>query len=238
MNETFSQPLVSVIVPVLNAARFLGDALASVDAQTYAPFEVIVVDGPSTDETPRIAQSFARVRYMQQSGVGMWNAVNEGMDAARGEFVAMISSDDLWDENKLQLQVEYLRDHPDTRHVFGLTKFVLIEGETPPRAFRTELFHGEHLAILLESLLARKTLFERVGRFDETFRMASDVDWFARLENLHEPRGVIPRVLTYKRIHAHNLSSEPTLSKTFNHELLAMMRAQVLRQRAGSVQDE
>jgi len=192
------------------------------------------VDGPSTDQTPRIAQAFPRVRYMQQTGAGMWNALNEGLDAARGEFVAMISSDDLWDSEKVKLQVEYLLAHPQIEYTLGLTRFVLIEGETAPVAFRPELFEGAREALLLEVFLARKALFDRVGKFDESLRIASDVDWFARLAHLNVPRAILPRVLLQKRIHAHNLSTEPSLSRTINHEILAAMRNQMLRRRAVS----
>jgi glycosyltransferase involved in cell wall biosynthesis len=233
-----SQPLVSVVIPVLNAARFLREALASVNAQTYPSLEIIVVDGPSTDETPHIAQSFPRVQYMQQMGVGMWNAVNQGIDAAWGEYIAMISSDDIWTPAKVQLQVEYLLNHPETDYVLGLTRFVLIEGETPPSAFRAELFRGERLAIVLEAMLARKALFERVGRFDESLKIASDVDWLARLANLNVTRGIIPRVLLQKRIHANNLSTAPSEGKTFQHEVLSAMRSQMQRQRSKNAQNE
>lgn len=232
MTNVSTLPRVSVVIPVLNAARFLGEALASVEAQTYAPLEIIIVDGPSTDDTAAIARSFPRVHYLQQTGTGMWNALNEGLDAARGEFVAMISSDDLWFPQKIELQVAYLLAHPDVDYTLGLTRFVLIEGETVPAAFRPELFQEPRLAILLEVLLARKTLFERVGKFDESLRIASDVDWFARLTNLNATRAVIPQVLLQKRIHAHNLSTEPTLAQEFNHELLSAMRNQMLRRRA------
>lgn len=227
-----TQPLVSVIVPVLDAERFLGDALASIEAQTYAPLEIIVVDGPSTDGTERIARSFPRVRYFRQSGKGMWNAVNDALEAARGEFVAMISSDDLWMPDKVRLQVDYLRDHPASGYVLGLTKFILIEGETPPRAFRPELFQGEHAAILLEVLLARKSLFDRVGKFDETLFVISDVDWFARLANLHDPGGTVPQVLLHKRIHANNLSSAVSSGKTYQREMLSALRMQMQRRKS------
>lgn len=205
--------------------------MESVEKQTYAPLEIVVVDGPSTDGTARLAQSFPRVHYLRQSGAGMWNALNEGLGQARGEFVAIISADDLWVPDKVQVQVNYLLAHPDAQYTFGLTKFVLIEGETPPRAFRTELFQGAREAILLEVLLARRGLFERVGKFDESLRVVSDVDWFARLTNLNAPHAVIPRVLLQKRIHAHNLSTEPSLSAAFNHEILVAMRSQMQRHR-------
>lgn len=231
METTSTHPLVSVIIPVLNAERFLGDALQSVQQQTYAPLEILVVDGPSMDATARIAHSFPRVRYLRQTGTGMWNALNEGLDAAQGEFIAMLSSDDLWAPEKLQLQVEYLSRHPETGYVRGLTRFVLVEGETPPRSFRTELFQGEHEAILLEVLLARKSLFERVGKFDESLFVISDVDWFARLANLNDPGGTIPRVLLHKRIHADNMSSAPSSGKSYQREMLTAMQRQIQRHR-------
>ncbi len=227
-----TRPLVSVIVPVLNAERFLNDALQSVHVQTYPTLEIVVVDGPSTDATPHIAQSFPRVRYLRQQAKGMWNALNEGLDAAKGEFVSMISSDDVWVPEKVELQVEALLRDPACDYAMGLTKFVLIEGETPPRAFRQELFVGARKAVLLEVLLARKELFGRVGKFDESLKVASDVDWFARLANLAAPEAFIPRILLYKRIHANNLSTAPDLGKMINHEILSAMRNQMHRQRA------
>jgi glycosyltransferase involved in cell wall biosynthesis len=166
----------------------------------------------------------------------MWNAVNEGLAVAAGEYIAMISSDDLWVSDKLELQVAYLQAHPDIEYTLGLTKFILIEGETAPPAFRTELFEGEHPAILLEVLLARKTLFDRVGKFDESLRVASDVDWFARLVALNASHVILPQILLKKRIHGGNLSTEPTLGKTFNHEILTAMRNQILRRRAERAQ--
>jgi glycosyltransferase involved in cell wall biosynthesis len=225
-----SKPLVSVLVPVLNAARFLPEALASVNAQTYAPLEIIVVDGPSTDDTARIAQSFPRVRYLRQTGVNMFNALNEGLEAARCEYIAMISGDDLWTPGKLQMQVEHLQRHPETDCVFGLTKHVFLDGEIP-HGFRTEFLQGEHAAMYLEAMLVRKTVFEHVGKFDETLRQASDTDWFARFSHLNLRRDFIPRVVLSRRMHATNLSH--TLGGNLYHELLVATRAQTVRHRAG-----
>lgn len=224
-----SQPLVSVLIPVLNAARFLRDALASVNAQTYAPLEIIVVDGRSTDETAQIAQAFPRVRYLQQTGVNMYNALNEGLDVARGEYIAMISGDDIWMPDKLVTQVEYLHRHPETDCIFGLTRHVLLDGEIP-RGFRTEFLQGEHEAMYLEAMLVRKSAFDRVGRFNETFHQASDTDWFARFAHLKLRRDFIPRVLLFRRMHATNLSH--TLGGNLYHELLVATRAQTLRHRS------
>lgn len=221
-------PLVSVLVPVLNAARFLPDALASVHAQTYTALEIIVVDGPSSDETAQIARAFPRVRYLRQTGFNMFNALNEGLEAAHGDYIAMISSDDLWEPDKLQMQVEYLRNHPQIDCVFVSTKYVLIDGEIPS-GFRTEFLQGEHRAMYLEAMLARKNLFERVGKFDETYRQASDTDWFARLAHSGISSDFIPRVLLVRRMHSKNLSH--TADGNLYRELLTVTRAQTLRRR-------
>lgn len=74
-----SLPPISVIIPVFNSARFLPEALASIAAQTLAPLEIILVDGPSTDETPAIIRAIPNTVYLRQTGKNMWNALNEAL---------------------------------------------------------------------------------------------------------------------------------------------------------------
>src|SRR3954451_23570366 len=105
-------PLVSVIIPVHNGAKYLRAALESVFAQTYSPFEVIVVDDGSVDESGVIAQSFNDVRYIHQANQGVAAARNNGIGAARGEFLAFLDQDDLWTTEKLKLQMGYLMKDP------------------------------------------------------------------------------------------------------------------------------
>jgi glycosyltransferase involved in cell wall biosynthesis len=102
-------PLVSVIVPVRDGERFLADALRSVLAQDYRPFEIIVMDGHSKDRTEQIARSFAKVRFLTQPGKGLPNAYNSAIAAARGEWVAFLECDDLWTPEKLTVQIHYMR---------------------------------------------------------------------------------------------------------------------------------
>src|SRR3982074_3555445 len=102
-------PLVSVIVPVYNGERFLAETLQSIINQQYRPLELIVIDDGSTDQTARIATSVSEVRYFYQRNQGVANARNAGLAAARGELIAFLDADDLWQPNKLSLQVEYHR---------------------------------------------------------------------------------------------------------------------------------
>src|SRR5262245_28086013 len=96
---------ISVIIPCYNAAPFLGETLDSIRAQTYSPLEVIVIDDGSTDDSHVIAESFGHpVRVIRQANQGESIARNRGIDEAKGEWIALLDADDLWNQNKLQRQ--------------------------------------------------------------------------------------------------------------------------------------
>ncbi|QJE73739.1 glycosyltransferase family 2 protein [Aerophototrophica crusticola] len=109
-----SSPLVSVIVPAYNAAPTLRETLESALAQTYGNLEIIVVDDGSRDATPDIVRELAardpRVRLIQQPNGGCPIARNTALNAARGEYVASLDGDDLWQRDKIELQVRSLEE--------------------------------------------------------------------------------------------------------------------------------
>ena len=93
-----------------NGAAFVGDALDSVFAQTYAPIEVIVVDDGSEDDTAGVvARRAPAARLIRQSRKGPAEARNAGVAAASGEYLAFLDADDLWIPDKLACQVDYLK---------------------------------------------------------------------------------------------------------------------------------
>src|SRR5512143_4014499 len=113
-----SEPLVSVVMPVYNGARYLRQALESALNQTYRPLEIIVVDDGSTDETSAILAEFgSRIRAIRQKNPGSAAARNAALQAAHGEIIAFLDADDLWLPQKLEVQVAYLRAHPDVELV-------------------------------------------------------------------------------------------------------------------------
>jgi glycosyltransferase involved in cell wall biosynthesis len=107
--------MVSIIIPSFNRADIIGDTLQSVLGQTYSNFEIIVVDDGSTDDTAATVGSFAdeRIRYFYKPNGGLSAARNSGLDRARGEFIAFLDSDDVWESWKLEAQMRIFEKHAD-----------------------------------------------------------------------------------------------------------------------------
>ncbi|MFM6456289.1 MAG: glycosyltransferase family 2 protein, partial [Planktothrix sp.] len=115
-----SSPQVSVIIPVYNGERYISQAIDSVLSQTDSNYEIIIVDDGSTDNTHQIIQHYIEkcqdldlIRYIFQSNQGVAAARNQGIQIAKGEFIALLDQDDVFLPEKLAHQVAYFQTHPD-----------------------------------------------------------------------------------------------------------------------------
>lgn len=223
-------PLVSVIMVVKNGARFLTEALHSVFAQSYEPMEVLVVDGHSVDATAAIAQAYPGVRYLLQSGHGIAHAYNQGINAALGAYVAFLSHDDRWAPQKLHSQIRLMEAQPQVQYSVTRGKFFLEPGCTYPPGLPLARVQGTPVLYVMETLVARRSLFQTVGLFDPQLSTAEDVDWFARANDLGITKAVIDEVLLYKRLHDQNLSA---YAQENTHNLLAALHRSVQRKQTG-----
>lgn len=221
---------VSVIIPVKNGQRFLRSALDSVVSQTYRNYEIIVIDGGSSDKTAEIARSYEGVRYIYQTVQGLSQAYNMGISAARGKLIAFLAHDDVWTSEKLSVQVDYLITHPDIQYTIARVKFFLEPGFPFPPGFRKELLDNDHVGRILETLVARKSLFDVIGNFDTHVEISMDVDWFIRANDRAVPMAVLPRVLLYRRVHDANTSLQLEINNSrYNEEMLKLLRRSVHR---------
>ena len=117
---------VSVIIPTYNRADFLVETLESVFSQTVPPYEVLVVDDGSTDETEAVMGSWSdRLRYVRQENQGVAVARNFGLRLARGEWVAYLDSDDLWTPEKIERDQETHERHPTAQVLYGGSRRML-----------------------------------------------------------------------------------------------------------------
>jgi glycosyltransferase involved in cell wall biosynthesis len=201
-------PLVSVIVPAFNHAQYVEAALASVFTQAHRPLEVIVVDDGSTDGTAAALKTYAdRVILLRQANAGPASARNTALARARGEFLAFLDADDLWHPAKLGRQLERFVQHPHLEvSVCRVENFWDGDPAEEPARLAERQQAKVMDGIVMQALVARRALFERVGGFDPQFRMGEDTDWYVRAGE----RGAIseywPEVLGYRRVHARNLT--------------------------------
>lgn len=147
--------LVSTIIPVYNRAAMLCEAVASVLAQTYRPIEIVIVDDGSTDDTASIADELGRmhpeeIRVLHQSNTGPGLAREAGRQAARGEFIQYLDSDDLLLPEKFERQVAGLRDHPECGVSYGKTRFGKRDERAADVAWKRT---GEEIASMFPSFL-------------------------------------------------------------------------------------
>lgn len=193
---TAAQELVSIVVPVYNSERFLAETVASVLAQSYRTWELLLVDDGSTDRSAEIMQSLAAqrpdaIRCLAQPGghCGVNAARNFGARNARGNLLAFLDSDDVWLPDKLEEQVTILEAHPEAGLVYGHSEYwrdwetdseACEPNSIPPLSpanrlyWPPELFAGSYPlgawgAPCPSSFLVRRAAFEHVGGFDECF---------------------------------------------------------------------
>jgi len=225
-------PFVSIVIAVRNAEQFLRQALDSIAAQEFQDYEIIVVDDHSTDDTRAIAAFYPRTKIVDQEGTGFAQAWNLGIDAARGDVIAFLDSDDIWPPHSLAARVQLLASDPGIDCVIGRVKFFMEDGYSIPRAFRPELLNASRVAYMAGTAMLRRRVFDTMGKFEENWKIASDIVWFWKLRNSGARINLVDDVLLQKRIHSSNLSNIAATMPIYREELLAFAKELVLRKRS------
>lgn len=226
----FKDSEVSVIIPVYNGETFLLEALESIKRQTYQPLEIIIVDDGSTDDTAKVAKTFqGNVIYSYQVNHGPAAARNKGLRMAQGDVIAFLDADDLWSENKLEVQLLQLENDSAVEIVLGHTKRMWAK----PGTHNYDRFTEPELALKLDSCLVRRSVFDKVGHFDESLRCCEDWDWFLRARELGVSFVTHAEVMAYYRRHDRNL----TLQKEINDKYFAIVIKRSLERRRKQKRD-
>ena len=224
------RPSISVVIPAYNAARFLAATLESVLAQSYPVSECIVVDDGSVDSTADIVGEFeARVTLLSQTNQGVAAARNRGVLEATSKLIAFCDADDVWRQDKLELQVQALAEDLEVSAVF--CGVVIVDAELEPidepptpdfpsLDLRSIIHHraGGVPPAVASTLLARRDTLIAVGLYDGTFSDAADWDLVVRLRKVGPFVGTTERT-TFYRDHEAAMSGQVRLRAADNRQL-------------------
>jgi glycosyltransferase involved in cell wall biosynthesis len=213
-------------MPAYNAAAHIRTALESALAQDYEPFEVVVVDDGSTDETAEIVKSFPGVVYVRQENQGPAAARNTAVAHSRGEFVANLDSDDLLPPTRLSVQASYLLEHPEVGAVFGRQEWL-----NAPEWMARDAVYGDLDGIPLSSIMLRREVFDELGGYDTTFVQGEDMDLVVRMRERGFAYAVLPDIVLHRRHHETSLTRGRQWSQ---QPLLRSLHAKLERERQRS----
>jgi glycosyltransferase involved in cell wall biosynthesis len=182
------RPLISIITPSLNRARFIREAIQSVEDQHYPSVEHIVVDAVSTDGTLDILHEFPHLRVISEPDQGMYDAINKGIKIAQGEWIGLLNADDLYPPGSLKQVLDVVTQNPGIQVINGgFVVFETIENErkivrTSPSIdadkFWYRIVRGSTTP---NSWFIRRSIYERYGLYDSRYRYSADREMIMRL---------------------------------------------------------
>jgi glycosyltransferase involved in cell wall biosynthesis len=234
------RPLVSVVIPVYNHEAYVARAIESVLAQTYRNLQVIAIDDGSTDGSMAVLRSFddPRLEVLHQRNRGAHHTLNRGIRLARGQYISVLNSDDVYDRGRLARFVAICERKPKVAACFSHIDIIdgkgrvvgHIDGPSHNPSWRPpgrssgdrhdpliDLLGGNYLATT-SNLFCRRSIVTALGPF-RSFRYAHDFDFFARLCSKHEIE-MVERPLLLYRTHATNTIKENQAATHFEHALV------------------
>ena len=216
-------PLISVVMSVYNGQRYLDQAVRSILAQTLEDFEFLAVDDGSRDSSLRILKQWerkdSRVKALACPHRGIVPAVNEGLTAAQGEFIARMDSDDVAMPNRFQLQIDRMRHDEDVVLVGGAYELIDSAGRLLRRMYTpldNETIQKQMLAgtppINQPLVMIRRNAIDQVGMYKPEFEASEDVDLFLRLGEIGR-LVCLPQILQQYRIHSGSISEQKQMTQ-------------------------
>jgi glycosyltransferase involved in cell wall biosynthesis len=201
------QPLVSIVTPSFNQARYLEATIQSVLAQEHARIEYLIVDGGSTDGSVEIIRKYQErlAWWVSEPDQGQTDAINKGFARARGEILAWLNSDDTYLPSAVSRAVDFLQSQPQVGLVYGDANFINEAGRVIGRfpAAQTDLprLRRGYVHIPQQAAFFRASLWRAVGPLDPSFYFAMDYDLWTRLAGRAELR-YLPGTLANFRLHS------------------------------------
>jgi glycosyltransferase involved in cell wall biosynthesis len=191
---------VAVIVPVRNGRAFIGEALESILGQSVRPYEILVIDDGSTDDTATEVRRFSGVTYMNQEALGQSAARNHGARLASASHLSFLDADDVWTARKLELQLAAMEADPTLEVVSGR----MVQFRTGEKGHRV-ICSQPSTAHLPGLMLMTRSAFWRVGPYATQWPVGETIDWWARAREAGVRSMAIEDIVLMRRLHQRNL---------------------------------
>lgn len=196
-------PLITIITVVYNGEDHIAQTLLSLKVQKYKNIEHIIIDGQSSDATPAIISKTAPffTRVIREPDNGLYDAMNKGIDAASGDVIAFLNSDDWYNESTIKNAAACFDSNPNLKLVYGNIKKWDSQnnpaGHVGSKELRSDLMSTpfSHPACF-----ARKEVFKEIGKFDTSFEIVADYDWMLRFKTAKLPYEYSPTIETNFRL--------------------------------------
>ena len=224
MSERGDGMAVSIAIPAYNAERFIGEALASVFAQSYPVAEVVVVDDGSSDATADVAAADPRVRVLRQPNAGIGITRSRAVAATRGELIVTLDADDLLTPGSIECRVRALEADPGLAIAFGHVRHFTESADGAPVAL-----DQAQPSPVIGGMLIRRAAYERVGPFASGLQVAEALDWLLRAREQGLREVTVQDQVLWRRVHGANNSS---VNRASLSEFPRALKASLDRRRA------
>lgn len=218
---------ISVIIPSYNHEKYIKQAINSVLNQTYQNFEIIILDDCSKDKTKKILKNYKdeRIKILyNQTNIGAVNTLNNLIDLANGEYIALLNSDDYWEKTKLEKQIDLMEKNKEIAACFTWADFVdnhnklivenkknIFQKENRKQEEWLRFFFDYGNCLCHPSVMIRKKVYDEIGKYNKIYRQLPDYEFWIRLikkYNIH----IIEENLTHFRIIENNEKNTSYLS--------------------------
>jgi glycosyltransferase involved in cell wall biosynthesis len=212
MNARSAAPTITVITPCLNSARYIGEAIESVAEQRYANVEHIVADGGSTDGTLEILSRYPHLKILAGPDEGVYSALNRALQAAKGEIIGILNSDDCYARDALSTVGDYFSENASMAVAGDAVSF---RGASNAAGDEVARFSGAGEDLLYHATLGnpsmnawffRAAVFAQIGAFDASYRVAGDREFMLRLACSGLRCAQISKLIYRYRIHPGSLT--------------------------------
>ena len=181
LKKTQKEPLLTIITVVLNQEKYLDQTIRSVLRQKCKDFEYIIIDGGSKDKTIKIIKKYSnKLSYwISQKDKGIYHAFNKGMILARGKYIGIINSDDIYTPKALKIISKYIKSSPDKDFIFGSVKkhWGVLHGYRPEKIKYSWGFYSSHST----GFFIKRDAAKKVGLYNTKYKYHADYDYFYRM---------------------------------------------------------